>query len=266
MKKHTDPQFLKKEAYAGAADLNTRLRFQERYRTHPQNWFRWVFNRFQLPAQARILELGCGSGHLWVENLSQLPQGWWISVTDFSPGMVLSASRSLPGGPHRFTFAVADAEAIPFPSVTFEAVIGIGLLDHINNRVAALTEIRRVLIPGGHFYTATGGRSHLHEIKELVQPFLPSEDIGGDPDRFGLENGEKHLSPLFSRVRLCRYPDQLIINQVEPLLAYVLSEPETRAALRGDKLAAFTRHLQSELVLRSEIRVTSEKGLFLAIK
>lgn len=266
MSKQTDPDFLANEQYGDGADLHTRIRIQERYRTHPQTWFHWTFEHFEIPRQAHILELGCGLGDLWLENITRLQESWQVVLTDLSPGMVAETHRSPLGKQPNFYCAVLDMQAVPFEADTFDTVIGAGVLDHVPDRIRALNEIQHVLKPGGRFYTTTGSRTHLQEIETLVQPFLPGADYGGDPLRFGLENGEKLLSPWFTSIRRYLYDDELVFKQPEPIIDYVLSEADVRYKLQGEKKEAFVQFINQELALRREIRVNVNKGLFEAVK
>ena len=262
MPEQTDPDFLVNEQYSDASGLSTRIKIQKLYGTHPQSWFRWLFDRLHLRSHSRILELGCGPGDLWLENLDRLPEGLQISLSDLSVGMLREARKRLPGGQGPFHFSLVDAQAITLQAGGLDAAIGIGLLDHVPDRVRALGEIQRVLRPGGIFYTATGGRSHLKEIEELVKPFVPGADYGGDPARFGLANGTKLLSPWFSEIQLHIHRDLLVFRNPEPIIAYVLSESSVRRSLVGEKLERFKHFVSGALEAQGEIEVTTEKGLF----
>ena len=266
MSEQIDPDFLKHEEYGQASDLSTRIQIQRRYSTHPRSWFLWLFDRLQLPSQSRILELGCGPGDLWLENLDRLPEGWEITLSDLSLGMLQEARKRFLGKMCRATFSLLNVQAIPFEEDYFDAVIGIGLLDHVPGRVEALDEVRRVLKRGGIFFASAGGRSHLQEIEDLVRPWVPDADYGGDPDRFGLENGAKLLSPWFRPVRTYGYEDRLVFKQVGPVIDYGLSEAKVKSALIGEKLAAFRESIEQKLSSQGEIVVTTQKGLFEAQK
>mgnify|MGYP000647510586 CR=1 FL=1 len=52
------------QQYGDAAHLNARVALHQLYSTHPQDWHEWVFEQFDLPSQAHILELGCGTGRV----------------------------------------------------------------------------------------------------------------------------------------------------------------------------------------------------------
>lgn len=55
---------LKNHQYKTADKLNARIGLHELYSTNKQNWQNWVFEQLELPANAKILELGCGTANL----------------------------------------------------------------------------------------------------------------------------------------------------------------------------------------------------------
>lgn len=273
MSEQTDPEFLSQEQYRDESGLTVRNNIQERYRTHPQSWFDWVFDHLQLPSQAYIIDVGAGPGDLWEKNADRLPPGWRVILADLSAGMIQAAQRRLNQTPTRCACLVADAQALPFPTATqkparleFDALLALGLMDHLPNPTQALTEAHRILRSGGQLYTSGGSHTHLQEIERLVRPFMPEADYGGDPDRFGLENGAWMQAPWFTQVEVFRYTDELVFHQAEPILAYTLSEAAVRDVLKGETLEAFRRSIDQELKQSGEIRVTTEKALFRAIK
>ncbi len=107
-----------------------------------------TYNRFvrALPLRDgdRVLELGFG----WVQLVRVLAgnarfQGVGM---DLSATMVAAAHRER----GRMHFMVGDAESIPFGSGSFERLIALSLLEHLPHQQQALTEMNRVLKPGGH--------------------------------------------------------------------------------------------------------------------
>jgi ubiquinone/menaquinone biosynthesis C-methylase UbiE len=157
----SDPRYLLADQYRDAANLNARASLHGRFSTNPDPWHRWVFDQLALPPDGRILELGCGPGGLWRENLDRLPAGWHLTLTDFSPGMAEEAQRGLSAVRPDIRVSVADARAIPYADSAFDAVVANHMLHHVPDRVRALDEIARVLAPGGTLYAATNGRRHL---------------------------------------------------------------------------------------------------------
>jgi SAM-dependent methyltransferase len=261
----TDPDFLLSEAYNEATALNTRIEIQARYGRNRYGWFYWLFDQLQIPDDGRILELGCGPGHLWTENLSRLPAGWQIVLSDFSEGMVEEARQQLGDKPN-FAFQLLDAQAIALPDNHFDAVIANGIYDHIPHRKQAFAETLRVLKPGGRLYASAGGRHHLHQLEALVRPFVPDADYGGAPERFGLENGQALLSAWFDDVTQALYEDTLVFREPYPIIAYILSEAAVRPQLTGPRLRQMLHHIQDRLAAEGEIQVALQKGLFAAYK
>ena len=79
--------------YRNASNLNARIDLHQRFSTNKYGWQRWIFDQLDLPLQCRILELGCGPGNLWLENLDRIPESWDIVLSDFSAGMLLHYFR-----------------------------------------------------------------------------------------------------------------------------------------------------------------------------
>lgn len=234
---------------------------QDRFRTAPQSWFDWLFKHIRLPEQGRFLELGSGPGDLWLKFRQRLPPGLRLVLSDYSVD-VLSTGRRRGLSTARFNLLAADAHRLPFPAASFDICLANGLLDCLPQIDTTLTEVRRVLKPGGVFYAAAGGRGHLRELEMLTRPFLADFDYGGDTNRFGMENGAELMAPWFPGARLLRYRTDLVFPQAEPVLAYILSEPEARKNLQGDKLQALRVRIDELLAVQGEVRVTTEKGLF----
>lgn len=263
MKHQTDSDYLQHHAYGDARDLQLRQQIQSLYRVHSQSWRQWLFEQLELPENGRILELGCGAGSFWAQNAPHLPPHVDCCLSDLSPGMVTAARKRLSGLDASFSFAVLDGLALPFAADTFDVVLAFGVLDHLPDVSAGLAAVRRVLRPSGVFYAAAGDPAHLQQIDALVRPFLPEASYGGDAHRFGLQNGAQQLAPFFARVGQRPYLNELVFREPDPLLAYVLSEPEMRSRFTRAILTDFKAHVARTLAARGEVRVTVKKGLLI---
>jgi ubiquinone/menaquinone biosynthesis C-methylase UbiE len=261
----SDPEYVS-EQYQNESNLNARIQLHDRFSTNKYGWFPWVFDQLHLSPESHILELGGGTGLLWLENLNRVSRGWDITLSDLSTGMLLEAQRSLRDRQRHFDFAVIDAEAVPFEDASFDAVMANHMLYHVPDRAKALSEIRRVLRPGGRFYASTIGQNHLRELHELVSRFDAHADPWGEDltESFLLENGLDQLSEWFSRITLHRYEDALVITEAEPLAAYVLSSA-AKSVLTGRELE-FIEFVEQELALHNAIYVTKDSGMFEALQ
>lgn len=258
----SDPAYVS-DQYHDAANLNARIQLHARFSTNQRGWHRWVFDQLDLPARCRILELGCGPGDLWLQNLERIPEGWEIVLSDLFPAMVQKAMRALGERSRPFTFLWIDAQAIPFVASQFDVVIANHMLYHVPDLAGSVSEMRRVLHPGGCLYAATNGRAHMQELIEMVERFDPSLGYrrGFSEPAFLLESGPAHLSRCFSTVTCHRYGDGLVVTEVEPLVDYVLSGLEA-AEHRRDELRAF---VESEFQRQgAAIRITKDSGILVA--
>ncbi len=263
----SDPKFLAGQ-YRDAANLNARIALHKRFSTNPCGWLRWVFDRLTLPAECRILEVGCGPGDLWRENADRIPPGWEITLSDFSPGMLAQARTNLGALGRRFRFEAADAQSIPFEGNQFDAVIADHMLYHVPDRKKALGEFRRVLAPGGRLFASTVGCGHMRELAELATRFDPGLDIWGssglETGSFTLENGATQLSQVFANVGVHRYDDFLRVTETAPLVAYLLSGWIKNDDRQPDELAEY---VEGELKRGGGvIRITKDTGLFEAVR
>jgi SAM-dependent methyltransferase len=177
-----DTQFVTGQ-YQNAKNLNTRIQLHQRFSTNKYGWHRWVFDQFSFPLQSRILELGCGTGELWLENIDRVPGEWEITLSDYSAGMLQQAQQNLDHS-RRFRFEVIDAQTLPFASRSFDSIIANHMLYHVPDRNKALSEIRRVSNSEGSFHASTVGQRHLQEIAGLVGRFDPQLAGWGAPIRF----------------------------------------------------------------------------------
>jgi len=260
----TDQEYLRKEQYADASNLQARLQLHQRFSTNPYNWFLWIFDHLDLPDSARILEIGCGSGNLWIKNAGRLPAGWRVILSDFSAGMASEAQHNTKSIPHPFQFSILDAQAIPFPAETFEAVIANHVLPHVPNLEKAISEIHRVLKPAACLYAATNGITHLQELYELINQFEPSIKSSSQILPFNLENGREHLRRLFPKVEMDIYEDSLRVTEAEPLCAYILSMMTVDFDIKQE--ARLHQFIASELKRQGVIHISKKPGLFIAKK
>jgi ubiquinone/menaquinone biosynthesis C-methylase UbiE len=261
--KWSDQEYLLNDQYKDASNLGARQSLHDRFSTNKYGLHRWIFDLFHLAPNSRILELGCGPGTLWLHNLHRIPDGWDVTLSDFSPGMLQKALQNLGNSGHPFKFQVVDAQAIPFENENFDAVIANHMLYHVPDRAKALSEIRRILRPGGRFYASTIGRAHLRELYDLMEQFDSHLSPWGKrpSEVFLLENGQEQIAQWFSKVDRHRYQDALVITEAEPLVAYVLSGIASSMYV-GDKRKEFASFVEQELAWRGVIHVTKDSGLF----
>ncbi|MFI9385696.1 class I SAM-dependent methyltransferase [Kutzneria sp. NPDC052558] len=137
---------------AGTYDEKWSISYDQRCIDYATDRFRMVAGDRGWP-YGRALELGSGTG-FFLLNLMQGGVAQKGSVTDLSPGMVQVALRNAESLGLDVDGRVADAERIPYEDNTFDLVVGHAVLHHIPDVQAAMTEVLRVLKPGGRFVFA----------------------------------------------------------------------------------------------------------------
>ncbi|MCX8037677.1 MAG: methyltransferase domain-containing protein [Candidatus Sumerlaeia bacterium] len=121
----------------------------------------------------RVLDIGCGPG--WVVRFlaGHFPAMRFVGV-DASPVMLAVARRGLreDGLDGRVSFVVADGQCLPFHDATFDAVISGATLHHINDPVALLNEVDRVLTRDGHIIISDLNRA----LPRVLWPMVVAAD------------------------------------------------------------------------------------------
>jgi SAM-dependent methyltransferase len=201
------------------------------YGTNPQDWFAWLDER--LPLTGDVLEVGAGTGALW-DRVDHAGRGLNLTLTDFSPAMC-ERLRAVPGA----RVQQCDATDLPFPAGSFDTVVANHMLYHLDDPEAALREFARVLRGGGRLAVAANGRDHLDELSAVARAIgRPELALRTFQNDFTAETGPGYIAGHFTGVSVQRYPCDLRISAVGPVLAYLDSmatEPLTapqRAAAR----------------------------------
>ena len=214
-----------KNQYQNASNISARINLHSLYSQNKQGWFPWIYEQAHIIPDMRILEIGCGDGTLWKENLPKLPEKLQITISDISEGMLRDARRAIGPSDPRFSFAAFDCHEIPFPDQSFDLVLANHVLFYCADIPAVCQEIRRVLKPDGRLLVGTYGKKHMQEVSRLVQDFDDRIVLSADRlyEKFGRENGADLLAPFFSSIRWEAYPDSLLVPDAEPLISYILS-------------------------------------------
>ena len=266
MSKFTDQHYLKSDQYRDSGNLDARIVIHQRFSTNSYGWFKWIFDTLlSLPEHARILELGCGQGLLWKENIDRIPTGWNITLSDLSSGMLDAAWRNLVVTGRAFKFEELDAQSVPYEDQTFDAVIANHMLYHVPDRPKAIGEIKRILKANGRLIATTVGANHMKEMKDWLRRVSGGEYASMVTLTFTLENGLEQLTPFFQHVSVSRYEDNLKVTELEPVMAYIRSGISA-SDLNEYEIKKLKHELQAQLNEKGEILISKDSGLFEAEK
>jgi SAM-dependent methyltransferase len=260
-----DQSYLRHVQYRDGRKLSDRARLHVKYSTAAVAWFPWLSRQVAWPVEPRVLDVGCGTGWLWVEATAALPADLDLTLTDLSEGMVRDALGRIGGsGRHRRVVGhVADIQALPFGNEQFDVVVANHMLYHVPDPRLGVRELARVVQPDGVVVAATNGSNHLRELWEIRD-----EVFGGDATRwfsdvFGIDNGGEMLRDQFVDVTWVPYDDRLVCLDSDDVLTFMRSCPpaETATEEQLDHLAEVVaaRFTKGDGVLE----VAKETGIFL---
>ena len=114
---------------------------------------------------ARILETAAGTGIVTEALARALPEAE-IVATDLNQAMLDVAARRVASP--KVSFQAADAQSLPFPDQSFDAVVCQFGVMFFPDRIGAYREARRVLKPGGRFLFNCWDRIALNPVSEII--------------------------------------------------------------------------------------------------
>lgn len=169
--------------------------------------------RNKTSAERRALDLGCGAGL----NLDHLAEYAQPVGTDFSEeALHFCRQRG-----HNL-LAKADAAQLPFPDGSFDIITALDVIEHLDDDLLALTELRRVMRPGG-----------LLIISVPAYPVLWSywDEILGHRNRYTTGSMRKVVEAAGLRVRKVSYSNALIL--APSVGVRIIKSLQQKAAERG---------------------------------
>ena len=150
----------------------------ERYRNDPAIAARLA--RFtealtdRVAQRTAVLDFGCGAGVItrWLAR-----QDYVMSGCDLSPDMVQEAQSATADGAIRFD--TCDGGLLPYDDGAFAAVVSSSVLEYVVDLNVTLTELHRVLVPGGWLLlTVPDSRHRLRRKESLYRAILRLPLVG----------------------------------------------------------------------------------------
>ncbi|OAV51731.1 methyltransferase [Rhizobium sp. WYCCWR10014] len=211
--------------YGDSRKLAARARLHSQYTIAETAWFPWVAARLPLKPGARVLDVGCGPAWFWAATAGLLPADLDLTLADLSQGMVdeaVARCSALPFGSVRG--CQADAAALPFEDCAFDLVVAMHMLYHLPDPAAGITDMSRVLRPGGFLAVTTNGAGNMLEIYALTTVFgsAPSDPAA---EALGYDAAERSMRSQFGNVTMSQHPASLRITEPEDVFLALTSYP-----------------------------------------
>jgi SAM-dependent methyltransferase len=104
------------------------------------------------PSCLRILDWGCGKGHCTylLQNLGFKVES--CDVERSSDDSAFGQETPIIAAENIEVIPLKDTVKLPFESESFDIVLSMGVLEHVENDLESLREINRILRPGGLFF------------------------------------------------------------------------------------------------------------------
>lgn len=249
--------------YKNASNISARIRLHTLFSQNKTGWFPWIISHMELEKNRKILEVGCGDGTLWKNCV---PEGTEIILTDISDGMIRDVKRELGGQFPGMQFVTCDCQFLPFADDSFDLVVANHVLFYCEDIQKACREICRVLKPGGKLIAGTYGKAHMKEVSEMASGFDERIVLSAEKlyERFGKENGGKILSGCFDNVNWLEYEDELLVDEPEALISYILSCHGNQNQYIIDSYDEFREYVRRKT--KRVFRITKEAGVFIGVK
>lgn len=260
-------------AYASEDGLVTRQRIHDQYSFPPINFIEWVLSRTAWRGDEQVLDLGAGQGAYFEQVRMRIPQGELIAG-DLSMGMARSAAAHPASG----YVLNMDAERLPFPKHTFDAVLANHMLFHVPNLERALSEIHRVLKPSGVLLASTNSLINMPELENLYKRVFGllgvrarTDTLTAEPEtHFYLEDAPRLAARHFFAVARHDLPSTLVFSSAKPIVDYVnstraLREPTLpRGVIWKDFINVLADQVQRAINHYGEVIITKLSGVIVA--
>lgn len=117
-------------------------------------------------AGRQVLDVGCGDGFF---SITFVKAGGVVTGVDTDEEMLNAARTNAAREDVSAAFIKASAGSLPFPDATFDLVVAVSLLCLVRDRETALTEMARLLKPGGRIVIGELGAWSLWNILRRVR-------------------------------------------------------------------------------------------------
>lgn len=124
-----------------------------------------IFSLGSVEPGESVLDVGCGTGNYLVDLAER---GAWVVGVDSSQNMLEIAKSKLSKTGYAFQLQLAEAETLPFGDNTFDLALSVLSLEFVNSPQDAVSEMFRVIRPGGRLVIGTLNKYSLWAFKRTA--------------------------------------------------------------------------------------------------
>jgi len=125
-----------------------------------------------------VLDAGCGAGEVLIEIARAFPRAELVGLDLSEPLLEIARRQTEEAGlSERLTFKRGDVEAMPFEDDSFDLVISVNTLHVVDDPVAMMNEVERVLRPDGALVLTCIRRSWLGLFMPILKMGYTVEEV-----------------------------------------------------------------------------------------
>lgn len=189
----------------------------------------------------RVLDVGCGTGGAVIDLAKLLPDAEVVGVDVVEQQIAITKERIKKYGVRAAQALAYDGQTLPFPDASFDAVYSSDVLGHVSDVSEWLSELSRVLKPGGSLAMFSESALGRHAV---IRRYLLDRGLNVDP------HAAFHIS-LYAKQDLQKLLEQAGFGVPRIysvfLFAFFLHPDEFYPALRAQKRFFFLRTINGLL-------------------
>lgn len=202
------------------------------YQTEGREIFNWAMSRFvfltkkvrRLIQNGKILDIGFGDGRLLAGLSGQGRELYGIDISE--KNVVLTQDQFKTKG-LLAEFKFGNINAIPYQDAYFDCVVASEVLEHVDDDTLrrGLSEIKRVLKPGGYLVITTPADEKLDENLVYCPDCQKQFHRWGHKQSFSMERISSWLAPDYNIERIKKialYSQTKPVSGLGPILKYYI--------------------------------------------
>jgi ubiquinone/menaquinone biosynthesis C-methylase UbiE len=222
------------------------------------------------PSGSKVLEAGCGTGAQTIILAQNNPDSQFISIDISKDSLKTAAERMRACNVTNVNFQQADLFKLPFESEFFDHIFVCFVLEHLEDPVAALVRLGRVLKKGGTITAIEGDHGSFYCYPESREALLAFEClIRIQAQLKGNSMIGRQLYPLLNKAGFAETvvsPKMIYVDSSKPDLVEGFSKKTFIAMVEGVRNQAISLNLIDEKTwdkgIRDLYRATEADGTF----
>lgn len=213
-----------RKEYVDDASIKARTDFYRRFGSKGGRWYEWLFEGLKFPAYPKILDIGCGGADLWSRNSGRLPSGIQLVLGDSSTGILKDSRAKLKEQGVSPCMCTMDIQHLPLLDSSFDLAIAAHILYHVKNIQGAISELKRVIVPGGKVVVTTVGKYHLAEVSDILASYNTRyRGVRLAPNTALIKEIHKQLNDSFASIKISHWRETLLVPDVEAIMNFLLN-------------------------------------------